>query len=125
MKKAKKNVVVVSVNSPDKDYMLKRGWSAEGSPNFSATHNKKVVEDTIKQYDKMRKKALKKYEDDVGERADAVSFYLKNLANGNTSSEVEKYFARKELAYLHGRKIMGQVIDYIDGKPLYRLEELN
>ncbi|MEK9208154.1 MAG: hypothetical protein AAB922_06730 [Patescibacteria group bacterium] len=79
-----------------------------GDAGFSPSRNRAVIEDTIKKYEILRARKNKEYNDKLGERVDAVATYLKSMA-ADSNKPVEKYFSKKELAYLRGKKIV-QVI---------------
>lgn len=72
---------------------------------FSAEHNRRVVDRSIKKYEAMRAKKQKEFDGKARERASALASYLKSLDRGNTSN-VEKYFGRNYLAHLRGQEIM-------------------
>jgi len=83
-------------------------FKEKGDIGFSPKRNKTVVDGTIKKYEAMRKQRSKQYGEQVRDRADAVATYLKHLAYGK-STTVEKYFGRKELARLQGKKILATI----------------
>jgi hypothetical protein len=77
----------------------------DGEEGFSPEHNKFVIENTMKKYEANRKKKAKEHVEAIRERADAVATYFKSrMAEGNTP--VEKYFGKRNLAYLRGEKIL-------------------
>lgn len=76
-----------------------------GDPGFSPAKNKAVIDGTIEKYEARRKAKIKEYQKNVGERAEAVAFYLKHVNSGKFTP-VEKYFSRRELARLRGEKIL-------------------
>lgn len=78
-------------------------------PDFDAEHNKKVIADSIKKSEAMARKKEREHGEAVGERSAAVARYLKGLQNGKASSDVEKYFGRKELARLRGEQIAKKI----------------
>lgn len=79
------------------------------SPDFSVEHNKKVIDESIKKYNAMRRKKEREFDEGNKERAQAASMYLKSLEQGNTSEDVEKYFGKRYLAYLRGEQIRNEL----------------
>lgn len=73
--------------------------------DFSPTRNKTIVEQTIKDYEAMRIKKAKQFDDHYAERADAVITYLRSLDRGGATSSLEKYFGKRMLAHLRGQQI--------------------
>src|SRR5438552_3593470 len=72
---------------------------------FSPERNKAIIENSIKEYEAMRAKKLKDRLTEYEERADAVVTYLKHLDRGQGESNMEKYFGKRNLAYLRGLEI--------------------
>jgi hypothetical protein len=73
--------------------------------DFSPERNKAIVEQSIKDYEAMRAKKMKDRVEEYAERADAVTTYLKSLTHGRSNSNMEKYFGKRNLAYLRGQEI--------------------
>lgn len=68
--------------------------------------NKDVVERTIKKYELMRARKKKRFSDSLGERIEALSFYMtsdKNIKPAN------RYFGRRMMAYLRGESVLDEV----------------
>lgn len=72
--------------------------------DFSPAKNKKVIADTIANYEANRAKRKKNFAEKLEERSDAVASYFQHLNQGK-GTPLEKYFGRKELARLQGKKI--------------------
>jgi len=79
---------------------------------FSAERNNFIIEQTIKEYEAMRAKKNKQFDDHYAERADAVVSFIKSVDKGNNNSgnNLEKYFGKKMLAYLRGQQIRDQLM---------------
>lgn len=93
--------------SPDKIHPLDLIFApVDPDPDFDPEHNRKVIADTIKQNDALKRKKDREYEEGVRERTTAASQYLQSLDEGGRSSNIEKYFGKRYLAYLRGREIM-------------------
>jgi hypothetical protein len=80
-------------------------FKEKGDPGFSPERNKYVIEKTIAKYEANRKRKMQQFQDNLGERTEAVAMYFKHLTQGKTTP-VEKYFGRRNLAYLQGQNIM-------------------
>lgn len=94
-----------NIDPMDRKFILKTP-----EKDFSPERNKAVVEQTIREYDAMRLAQMKKYDEDYAERSDAVVSYLKSLDAGRGSSNLERYFGRKELARLRGLEIRNKLM---------------
>src|SRR3990167_411641 len=97
----------------DWKYMLEK---PDGDPGFNPMRNKQIIEDTIKKTDKRIMQLKKEYSEQVEERDDAVSYYLKSLMRHKTYASdprkaAEYYFGRKELARLRGDEIREQIMN--------------
>ena len=77
---------------------------AEPDPNFDPEHNRRVIEDSIKETDKIQKAKRKEYDEQLGERVDAVARFIQRVKMGVGSSDVKSYFGKKMLEYLQGDK---------------------
>jgi hypothetical protein len=93
-----------------KDQILdfKIWFKPEGDPGFSPAWNKKIVEDSIKEYDIRRELMQKQFENTLAERTDAVSYLLRAIDLGKDTNAL-KYFGKSELARLRGEQIAGEV----------------
>lgn len=99
----------------------KKFYITKPDKNFNPDRNRKIVEETIKKYEKMRLQKHHDYIDRIRERSDAVASYFRSrMADSN--NPIDKYLGRKNLAYLQGRKIL-QRIKNINGKQILTLEE--
>ena len=83
------------------DYKFVKSDPDEG---FSESHNRQVIEDSIKETDKIQKKKRKEYDETVDERIDAVARFLQRAKMGVGESDVKSYFGKKMLEYLKGDK---------------------
>jgi len=82
----------------------------KGDPGFSPEHNRYVIEKTIRENDKLALKKRKEYRDKLAERTEAAASYIMYLERGG-AAPAEKYFGRRFLAYLQGRKIIKKLIE--------------
>lgn len=78
--------------------------------DFSPARNKAIVEQTIVDYDAMRRKKVEEKVEGYGERADAVVSYLKNIGQAGGESNINKYFGNRMLAYLRGQEIRNKLM---------------
>jgi len=74
-------------------------------PNFSAERNQRIIKETIEENERLRKRRQREFGSKVKEKSNAIARYMKDLVNSKTSSNVEKYFGKKELARLRGEEI--------------------
>ena len=93
---------------------LPNGFSEDGL----AAWNHSVVEQTIKDYEKMRVSEEKKRIAGYGERSDAVVSYLKALDRGGWSKNgadhsLISYFGKRELARLRGMEIRQHLLNRV------------
>ncbi len=84
-------------------------------PNYDVAKNKAIIEKTISDYEAMRAKKAKEHDKDYEERADAMVSYLRSLDQRSSSgigssSNMEKYFGRRMLAYLRGEEIRAKLM---------------
>ena len=81
----------------------------DGDVDFNPERNKRVIEDTIKKTNKRIAQLKKEYSQQVEERVDAASYYLKALLQ-HKSYTAEHYFGRRELARLRGDAIRERIM---------------
>ena len=79
-------------------------------PGFDPNHNKQVIEESIRLNDRNRRLKSSDYKERLRSRSEAVAQYLKSIDNGQTSSDVLKYFGRKEIARLRGEEIRESIL---------------
>ena len=96
----------------DWKYMFEK---PDGDLNFNPERNKRVIDDTIRKTDQRIAQLKREYSEQVEERVDALSYYLKNLMHHKTYSTnpkkaAEYYFGKKELARLRGEEIRQQIM---------------
>lgn len=87
---------------------LKKFYKPSGDVGFSPARNRKIVEDTIATYEKERERRQKLFGEQMDERSDAVSYFLKAIDRGKTTTAL-KYFGKRELARLRGEEILGEL----------------
>lgn len=75
-------------------------------PNFDADKNKEVIEGVIRDTEKIAKKKKREAYEGIDERAEAMAQFLKSADKGGKTSNVAKYFGRKELARLRGESLI-------------------
>lgn len=93
----------------------KKDWKyvkPDPDPGFDPERNKRIIENTIKKYEATRKRKEAVFSEGLAERADAAAFYVKHLAKGK-STPAEKYFGRRQLAYLRGKYVMDRLKDQL------------
>ena len=85
----------------------------EGDPNFSPEHNKRVIENTIKKTDRMRRQKQREFEEKLRERTWASGKYIKHIEKGGESDPV-KFFGKDYTMYLKGKEIMDRLAEASD-----------
>ena len=79
------------------------------SPDFDFDHNKRVIEQTIKDTQAMIRQKGRESKEGINERAWAASHYLRNIQQGKGTRNVEQYFGKNFLLYLKGKDILNQI----------------
>lgn len=83
------------------DYHLVPSDPQEG---FSEEHNRQVIEDSIKETERIQKAKRREFDEGVGERVDAAARFIARVKMGVGSSDVKSYFGKKMLEHLQGDK---------------------
>lgn len=83
--------------------------SVDPDPNFDPLQNMAVIEKTIKDNEKLVKARNKEAVDGVKERINATAVYLRSINQGGKSTDREKFFGKKYLAYLRGKEVMSNI----------------
>ena len=83
----------------------------DADPGFDPERNKRIIEESIKKNDAIRRRNLKEHGEEIKERSQALAMYLKNLSQGTGNSDMNKYFGQKELARLRGEEILARITD--------------
>ena len=92
---------------------------------FSPERNRAIIDQTIREYEETLEKRRMEQQENLAERIDAAASYIMYLEKGG-GSPAEKYFGKKELARLQGRRILQKYIDItgLDNK-LISFEEID
>ena len=80
--------------------------SVDPDTNFDPEHNKRVIEQVIEDNEKLVKTRVKDFEGKTKERHNAVATYLRSISQGGKTTDYQKFFGRKYLAYLRGKEVM-------------------
>jgi hypothetical protein len=94
------------------DKIDKSDWKyvpVDADPDFSAEHNQRVIDRTIRKSETHRRKNQKEFDEKTRERASALAQYLKDLDTGKTSSTAKEYFGKKYLAQLRGEEVINKL----------------
>ena len=78
-------------------------------PGFDPEHNRAVIEKTIKENEKLVRARNRDAEEGNKERINALSTYLRSISTGGKSTDREKFFGKKYLAYLRGSEVMQRI----------------
>lgn len=81
----------------------------DGDPDFSLEHNERVVRETIAKNERLMREKKREYDEGIKERSWAAGQFINDLKQGNSESNVNKYFGSKYLAYLRGKEVMEQL----------------
>lgn len=81
----------------------------EPSPDFNEAHNRSVIEKTIKDTEANYLRRKKHWEDELGERTEAVGAYIRHLVHKNDSTPVEQYLGKQYLAQLRGEQKLAKI----------------
>ena len=78
-------------------------------PEFDPIHNMAVIEKTIKDNEKLVEKRNNESLERTKERTNALAIYLRSINQGGKTTDYQKFFGKKYLAYLRGKEIMEQL----------------
>lgn len=95
----------------------------EGDASFDPRRNEIIIEQSIKKAEKQRRDRIKKRNDEIGERVDAVTSYLFSMKGSHMP--IEKYLGKKWLAHLRGQKILQRMERLKNGQTVIHLESLD
>lgn len=97
----KKPALIMKIHKADLQFV-----PVDADADFDPEHNRRVIEKTIRDSERIRRQKNREFGEKIAERADAAAHFLKGLSEGKTSTSVEKYFGRRELARLRGQEII-------------------
>ena len=80
-------------------------------PDFSPERNQIVIENVIRETERNERRKKQEFNDQVDERVNAVTEYLKSVDRGGATSNIEKFFGKKQLAYLRGEHVANVLRD--------------
>ena len=64
-----------------------------------------VIENVIRETEENERKKRAEFGEQVDERVNAMTEYLKSVDRGGSTSNIEKFFGKKQLAYLKGEHV--------------------
>lgn len=103
----------ISLNMRTKDLVARDRKYIITKPDMDESairrHNDAIVEKTIRETDELRKAKQKNWDKKFSEHSDMLATYLRSLASGKTSLPADRYFGKRELARLHGEKIVEEL----------------
>lgn len=79
-------------------------------PDFDPAHNKRVIADTIKASEKLRRKKQRDFEQGVKDRVWVMSKFKKSVEKGKTNS-IQEFLGRREIARLKGQSVLEYLQD--------------
>ena len=83
--------------------------NVDPDPEFDPIHNMAVIEKTIKDNEKLVEKRNNESLERTKERTNALAIYLRSINQGGKTTDYQKFFGKKYLAYLRGKEIMEQL----------------
>lgn len=86
----------------------KKFFIEKGDPGFSPIRNNMIIEEIMAKHEATRKRKMKEFEEQLDERVDAVSTYLRHVSEKGTP--VERFFGPRYLAELRGEKIVQTIV---------------
>jgi len=89
---------------------MDRKYWGPPEPGFSVKRNRQVIENSIKKYERKRKRQMADFTNKLRERTDAAATFLKSKFVSSDPKKLERYFGKTYLAYLRGEDIRNQVI---------------
>lgn len=87
----------------------------EGDPGFNPEHNKRVIEETIRKTDKIRKEKKREFDEKLRERAWATAKLLKNIDKGTGEGDPIRFFGKNYAMYLKGKDIIDRINEELKG----------
>jgi hypothetical protein len=117
------------------DKIAKTDWKfvkVDPDPNFDPKHNRRIIDEVIKESEKISRQRRREFAEGLGERASALAQFISSVQLGGRNEEAEKYFGKKMLNKLKGveQKRKNQSEDGLtvigkNGKVLRRPYEVN
>jgi len=95
------------VDISQQDYQ--RFFVAKPDDGFSATRNKTIIEQTIRDTEENYKRRRAEFEDNLGERVEVVSGYIKHLVQDHASTSFEQYAGKEYIARLRGERKLAKI----------------
>lgn len=93
------------------DKVAKSDWKfvrVDPDPNFNPKHNKRVVDEVIKETDVISRARKREFAEGMGERASALAQFISSVNLGGKSTSAEKYFGKEYLDHLKGKDILAK-----------------
>jgi len=87
------------------DKITKPDWKyvrVDPDPNFNPAHNRKVMDEVIRETDLLARKKQREFQEGVGERSAALAQFISAVNLGGKHEAAEKYFGKKFLKHLTG-----------------------
>lgn len=75
---------------------------SEPDPDFNEERNRRIIEDSIAETERIQAKKREEFGEQLKERADAVARFIQSVKSGANSSDIQGYFGKKMLEHLSG-----------------------
>ena len=88
------------------DKVARQDWkfvSVDPDPNFNPQHNRRVIDEVIKESEILARKRKREFAEGIGERASALATFISSVNLGGRSESAEKYFGKEFLDHLKGK----------------------
>jgi hypothetical protein len=87
------------------DNISRQDWKfvkVDPDPNFNPQHNRRVIDEVMRESEKLAKERRREFTEGMGERASALASFISSVNLGGSSEAAEKYFGKKFLKHLKG-----------------------
>jgi len=74
----------------------------EPDPDFNPQHNRRVIDEVIRESEMLGRQRKREFAEGMGERASALATFISSVNLGGKSEAAEKYFGKKFLKHLKG-----------------------
>ena len=88
------------------DKVARADWKfvkVDPDPNFDPQHNRRVMEEVIRETDILSRQKKREFKEGLGERASAIATFISSINLGGKHEAAEKYFGKKFLNHLKGK----------------------
>jgi hypothetical protein len=73
-------------------------------PNFNPKHNRRVIDEVIRDTDLLARQKKREFAEGLGERSNAIAQFISSINLGGREEAAEKYFGKQYLDHLKGKE---------------------